>query len=179
MDNIIEFEIRKNVELTDGMKWLVYYLRKNKLEFKEIGRLITRLTELEPHHKTLQTIFMSINNRLQHSLVFKESNTTFTVFSNLANLLTHQLMKLRWRGYEVYVNMNTIDKPEFAYQYIFQAQGKDLYFRMTLFITYSGSGWLRVEEMKPTMTARFDKLIDVAKHLAHTEYVITNILNGD
>ena len=94
MDEIVEYEIKRIVELTDGFKYLIFYLRKNGLEFQEISNLIEQLTSKPPHLKTLRSIFISINNRLNISHVYKNNELTFTVIKILADIIQQQLIKM-------------------------------------------------------------------------------------
>jgi hypothetical protein len=95
MSEPIEIEVKEKMLLSDGMKYLVFYLRKNNFKYKDIVEVIEGLTQKSPYQKTLKSIFVSVNNRLDISSTYGQSKVTFLTINLLMNLILYQLVKLK------------------------------------------------------------------------------------
>lgn len=177
--NDIELEVKEKMILSDGMKYLIYYLRKNNFRYVDIADMINSLIHKQPYTKTLKSIFVSINNRLLISSAYKNSNLTFQVINLLMNLIIHHTVKLKDKlGYNTTLTMINMSNYNFlnALKYVLRTEGKDLNFHLDIVFSYEGKVKGKMEQTYPTMSITFNEPLKLIEHLAYLEYRMHELL---
>jgi hypothetical protein len=180
MNENVKIEIKKPIQINDGLKYLIFFLRKKNVAFNEICNLIFKLNFRFPSITTVRSIYLSINNRLKKSSVYSDSDLIFVVMDNLANLLVHQIMKLQNIGYKVAIEIKNIDTGNYrkALNYTFQVEGKHLNFRMKLIFNWEGKALLDIEEFHPIGGVKHDNPLEIIQHLSYLDKAITEVIRG-
>lgn len=178
----IEIEIKEKMFLPDGIKYLIFYLRKNNFKYIDIVEMIENLIQKTPYPKTLKSIYVSINNRLGISSTYNDSEITFLTCKLLMDLLLHQLIKLKEKlNYQITITMLNFSNYEFpnALKYVIRTEGKDLNFKLDIIFSYNGNVKGKLEQIRPTMSITFNEQLKLIEHLAFLEYKISELLTGD
>ena len=182
MNESIEIEVKEKMLLPDGIKYLVFYLRKNNFKYIDIVEVVKGLIHKTPYQKTLKSIFVSVNNRLGISSTYKDSEVTFLTIKLLMDLIIHQLVKLKEKlNYQTTINMidlSTYDFPN-ALKYVIRTEGKDLNFKLDIVFSYKGNVKGKLEQIRPTMSITFNEPLKLIEHLAYLDYRMFKLLNGD
>ena len=179
----IELEIEDRKILSDGYKFLIYFLRKNKWDFPSIQNLLLQNFKLDIPIPTIRSIFISINNRLTVSTAYRHGDINYVAIKSVFDMITQEALLLLEKKYLVAIRgeilPNSSPKHSNSYRHYVRLDGKKLNLELTIVFNPNGLVWAYIKDFKNDYHITYDNAFKILIVLANLENTIFKILEDD
>jgi len=176
-------EVEDREILSDGYRYLIYFLRKNEWDFPSIQKLLLQNFKLNVPIPTIRSTFISINNRLSISTAYRYGDINYVVIKSVFDMIAQGAIQLLNKKYFVDIKSEIVPNhsPKHSNSYRHNIRLKGNLFNLDLKLVFNPTGlvWAFIQDYKNNYHVTYDDAFRLLIVLANLENSIFKILKDD